>query len=1072
MKKLLIAFVGLVGFSPISAQESPLWMRYPAISPDGTQIAFSYKGDIYSVPAKGGRAVQLTTNPAHDFMPIWSPDSKAIAFASDRNGNFDIFTIDATGGTPKRLTTNSVSELPKTFTPDGKEILFLAQIYDKAASRQFPDGRMRELYAVSVDGGRPRQVLTITTEDPSYDKTGRYIAYHDYKGYEDPWRKHHVSPVTRDIWVFDTQTGKHTQVSTFAGEDRTPFFSEDGKSLYYLSEQFGDFNLVKTDISNPSSVKQLTSFTKNPVRFLTKANDNTFAFGYGGEIYTYREGQKPEKVKVSIITDQTESVNSYNELSNGATEMAVSPNGKEVAIVIRGDVFVTSVDYTTTKRITNTPEQERNVSFSPDGRSLVYAGERNGKWQIFTASLTNSAEPFFATGTNIKEETLVSIPEDAFQPAFSPDGKEVAFLKDRTTLSVINLKSKKIRNVLDGKYNYSYADGDQSYSWSPDSKWFLAKFFEKGGMYNADIALIKADGSQEPVNLTNSGYGDDNPKWILKGQGMIWFNDKEGYRSHGSWGSQDDVYAMFFNQKAFDSFNMTKEEKDVQKEADKLAKKGKKEDANKDSAAKDEPIEIDLNDLESRTERLTINSSNIADAVLTPDGEKLYYLARFEKGFDLWVNDLKENNTKLVMKLDGYSSNLNIDKEGKNLFLVTGNAITKIEIGSGKRSTISYRAPKEINFPAEREYLLDHTIRLVEKKFYDPKLHGVDWKYYHKEYAKFLPFINNNYDYAELLSELLGELNGSHTGGRYSKAPSQGDDQTATLGLLYNDTYNGDGLMVAEVLKKGPFVSSKSKVKPGVVITAIDGVTLKANTDYYPLLNRKANKPTQVTLYDPKAGESWEETVKPISKGKESSLLYDRYVERQEAYVDSISGGKIGYVHIQGMNSASFREAYSRMLGKHRNKEAIIVDTRFNGGGWLHNDLAILLSGKKYAEFAPRGQFVGIEPFTQWTKPSAVLISEGNYSDAHGFPYVYKTLKIGKLIGKPVAGTMTAVWWENLQDKTLTIGVPQVGVRDMNGSYLENQTLQPDIEVSFSPEEVIKGNDPQLERAVQELLKK
>jgi C-terminal processing protease CtpA/Prc len=172
------------------------------------------------------------------------------------------------------------------------------------------------------------------------------------------------------------------------------------------------------------------------------------------------------------------------------------------------------------------------------------------------------------------------------------------------------------------------------------------------------------------------------------------------------------------------------------------------------------------------------------------------------------------------------------------------------------------------------------------------------------------------------------------------------------------------------------------------------------------------------------------------------------------------------------MNSDSFRETYSKTLGKFRNKEALIVDTRFNGGGWLHNDLAILLSGKKYAEFVPRGQYVGGEPFSQWTKPSAVLASEGNYSDAHGFPYTYKTLKIGKLIGKPVAGTMTAVWWENLQDRTLTIGVPQVGMRDMNGNYLENHTLQPDIEVDYTPEDVANGIDPQLERAVKELLKK
>lgn len=1072
MKKLLLALLFMGAMGGANAQDNPLWMRYPAISPDGKTIAFSFKGDIYTVAATGGKATAITTNPAYDFMPVWSNDSKSIAFASDRFGNFDIFLVSSEGGTPKRLTTNSVSELPKCFTPDGKEVLFLAQIMDKQISRQFPDGRMRELYAVSTSGGRPRQVLTTTTEDPSFDKSGKFMAYHDYKGYEDPMRKHHVSPITRDIWVYDTQAKKHTKVTSFGGEDRTPIFGNDGSTLFYLSEQFGDFNLVKTSLSDPSKVEQLTFFKKNPVRFLSKSNDNTFAFGYGGEIYTYKEGGKPEKVSIAILTDQTESTLVNSDLSVGTSEMAVSPNGKEVAIVIRGDVYVTSVEYGTTKRITNTPEQERNVSFSPDGKSLVYAGERNGKWQVFSASIVKKDEPFFATASKVKEETIVSIPEDAFQPAYSPDGNEVAFLKDRTTLCVINLKSKKIREVLSGSYNYSYSDGDQDYSWSPDGKWFLVTFFEKGGWNTNDIGLVKADGSGAITNLTNSGYGDFNAKWMMKGKAMIWYNDKEGYRSHGSWGSQGDVYAMFFTQKAFDEFRMTKEEVDVQKEAEKLAKKGKKDDAKKDSSDKVAPIDINFNDLDSRIARLTINSSFISDAVLTPDGDKLYYLSRFEKGYDLWVNELKENSTKLLLKFDGSAGNLVIDKEGKNLFLAAGNTLNKIEIASNKKSVISYKAPKTIDYPAERKYLLDHTIRLVDKKFYDPKLHNVDWEYYHKEYSRYLPYINNNYDFAELLSELLGELNGSHTGGRYMPFPSASSDQTASLGLIYDWSFDGDGLKVVEVLKKGPFTIEKSKAAPGCVVLAVDGDTIRAGADYFPLLNRKVGKVTTVTLKDGKSGEVWDELIKPISKTEENNLLYDRFVDRQEAYVDSLSNGRIGYVHVRGMNSDSFREVYSKLLGKFRNREAVIVDTRFNGGGWLHNDLAILLSGKRYADFTPRGQHVASEPISQWTKPSVVLASEGNYSDAHGFPYTYKTLKIGKIVGKPIAGTMTAVWWENLQDKSLTIGVPQVGIRDLNGNYLENQTLQPDIEVDFTPEDVTNGVDPQIVRAVNELLKK
>jgi Tol biopolymer transport system component len=363
-------------------------MRYPAISPNGGTIAFSYKGNLYKVPATGGTATVLTINPAYDYMPVWSPDGQTIAFASNRYGNFDVFVMPAGGGEPQRLTFHSNNEYPSAFSPDGKEVIFNAVIQDNYRNVMFPDDMLSELYAVPVAGGGIRQILTTPAESAVYSADGRCIAYHDRKGYEDPWRKHHQSAVTRDIWVYDVSTGKHTKVTRFAGEDRNPLIASDSKSILYLTETWGSFNVASIDITGVGEPKKLSHFEKHPVRFLTKSGNDLLCYQYNGEIYTQRLDGAPQKVGITILADQTETAIKYESISRGATEMAISPDGKEVAFIVRGDVFVTSADYSTTKRITRTPDQERSVSFSPTGRSCYT--HRNA-----TAAGTYTNRPLF-----------------------------------------------------------------------------------------------------------------------------------------------------------------------------------------------------------------------------------------------------------------------------------------------------------------------------------------------------------------------------------------------------------------------------------------------------------------------------------------------------------------------------------------------------------------------------------------------------------------------------------------------------------------------------------------------------
>lgn len=1061
-------------FLLFTAQSQVLWMRYPTLSPAGDKIAFCYQGDIFVVDSKGGEARQITSHSAHDYHPVWSNDGSQIAFSSNRYGNFDVFLVSADGGTPVRLTFHSANDVPQDFSPDGKSVIFQSSRLDAVTSVQFPYGGLPELYSVKTTGGRETQYLTIAADDIQFSEDGQKILFHNRKGYEDPWRKHHTSSVTRDLFVYSVSDKKYTQITNWNGEDRNAVWSGSDQ-FYFLSEKSGSFNIWKGSVSNPYE-KQITNLSTNPVRFLSYSSaTSTLCFGYDGEIYLY-QNDKMEKVNITIHKDDVQNDHKYINVSN-ASEFCVSPNGKEIAFVYRGEIFVTSTEYPTTKQITHTADQERSVSFSPDGNHLLFAGERNESWNIYEISRANKDEKYFFNSNVLIEKTLVNNGEETFEPKYSPDGKEVAFLENRTTLKVINLETQKERVVLPGTYNYSYSDGDQYFTWAPDSKWLLVQFFEFD-RWSSDIGLVNASGKEKPINLTESGYGNGSPKFSMNGEMVYYTTDKYGFRSHGSWGSEEDVEAVFLTKEAYQKFTLSKEDYELWKEEQKEAKKGKTEtsdtktDTKKDTVAKAEPLKIEPDGLDDRRVRLTIHSSGISDFIVDKEGTQLYYMTSFEDNFNIWVTKLKDHETSMLGKTNSSPSKLFLDKEETKIYYNNSGKLMEMEIKTGTSKSISFNAEMLHSASDERTYMFNHAWRQMREKFYVEDLHGVDWELYKKTYAKFLPYINNGFDFAEMLSELLGEINASHTGARYSESPADGD-KTASLGCYYDESYKGKGIKILEIMDKSPLDTESGKIVAGTVIEKIDGNEITEDQNFYPLLNRKSGDKVLLSLYNPQTKERWEETVKPVSLGEESQLAYERWIKHCEETVDKLSDGKLGYVHIRGMNSSSFRELYDKALGKLNKKTALIIDTRFNGGGWLHDDLATFLSGKMYMSFEPRGQKnMGGEPISKWQKPSCVLMSEGNYSDAHLFPYTYKSLGIGKLIGMPVPGTGTAVWWERMIDGKTVFGIPQIGMRSvLEGFLVENHDLEPDIKVNNEYGHFISGDDQQLKAAVEELLK-
>jgi tricorn protease len=1035
------------------------WMQQAEISPDGRWIAFEYQGNVFKVSSAGGKALQLTKGSFYSGYPVWSHNGKSIAFASDKHGNFDVYVMSDLGANILRLTYNSSRDIPYDFSTDDQQVIFGTDRHDVYTSVRFPiDNLYNKLYQVQVSGGKSIMICSAGMDFAHLNENGTRIIFQDKKGSENIYRQHHTSSITRDIWTYELKTKKYQQLSSFKGDDLEPVWGRDN-DFYYLSERSGTLNLYKGDFSDTANVKQLTKFTNNPVRNLSRANNGRFVFTWNGDLYTFAEGGHPEKITVNITGPPVTQQLSQFPVAGNITEMTVSNDGKQVAYICRGDVFVSSSDGLINRQITRTPYQERMVSFSPDGRKLLCSVEHDNSWDIEQMVLNKPEDQYFYAASDISTNNIIATDQDEFQGVYSPDGQKIAYIENRDVLKCFDLKSNTSRTLIPEGVNYSSEDGDQYFTWSPDSHYVLAQSTEGGGGFENEVVLIKDDGSGKRINLTKSGFIDEKPMWGMNGTMMYWSSDKLAEHSFTIGGPQRDVFGMFFDHAAWDQFQLAQQDSNYQ---------AKTEQNNQSSAG----LMNHAGDFPSQ--RLTTVSTDMTGAVLSPDGKELYYLSKYDENYDLWKIKLGTHENVPMSRLNLLDAKLQMTGDGKYIFLLSKGNIIKVSTRDGRVSPLKINTILKYNAEAEREYLFRHTWQIVRKRFMFADYNGVDWDRYYNDYKTFVPYINNNYDFVTLLNELLGELNTSHTKAGFTPEYTD-EDKTAALGLLYDETWNHAGLLVKEVISGGPFDLANTKMRPDMIITKIDGTPITKEIDWAALLNKKAGKIVTISFQSNTGGASFTENVLAIKPEMETNtLLYQRWIKQMEHLTDSLSGDRVGYVHLRAMTDEGFRPVYEKALGKYKNTDALIVDTRYNRGGSLHEQVADFLSGKIYLTERRQGRITnGGEPLSRWDKPSCILMSEDNYSDGFLTPYTYRREGIGKLIGMPVAGTGTASLYE------IEIN-PQFGLQIATGATYgdgqknptENHQLYPDIEVADKYNAILNGKDEQLEMAVNEMLKK
>jgi tricorn protease len=1027
------------------AQEPIRFARSPDISPDGKLVAFSYLGDIWTVETIGGIARPVTMHEAHDTAPVFSPDGKMLAFSSNRHGSYDVFVVPTQGGKPRRLTFDSAADIVSGWSPDGKTILFTS-----TRSTGFPPDP--ELYTVPVEGGQVHRVSVASGKDGTYSPKGDQIAY--VRGQGLWYRKGYRGSSNDDIWVCNADGTNNRQLTNFDGQDTSPMWSPDGQFLYYVSEHStpGAANVYRKSLAG-GSPQLVTVHKEDGVRRARiSRNGEWIVYECGADLYvaSTHEGYPPRKLAIEVNADEKTNSEATRTFTRGATEYALAKDEKHIAFAVHGELFMMPMGSGgKVTRLTDNPADDHGLAWAPDASRVVFISDRDGHMNIYALEPDDPEHAKFVEARQFKTKQLTHSSDAKIGVSYSPDGKRVTFLSAGKLWSM-NPDGTDLKEVVKDVQVIDY-------EWSPDSKWLC--YARMDGSFASELYIIPATGATaaDPArNVTRYATSNVGVTWSNNGKYLAFLSDRR--RSQG-------LHVL-----------------SLQK-----------------PAAPNAPVssEIDWDDIHLRT-KLATPGLLVEEGAISPDGSKVAFRAvirSVDGGVtdDLWV--ASSNGEQLSRLTNGNTQPQQIqwsrhfpntvyfrDGQGQIRMLNLAGGMDLASLlsgkapggpGAGSGTLVPFRVKLTVRQDEEFGEMFEQSWRALSENFYDAKFHGLDWEAVRAKYRPLVKHCVLKEDLYALISLMMGELNASHLG--ISGLGSTPDEVTPDLGLIFDETYHGPGLKVAEVLKRGPADRRGINIKAGQIVLSIDGTEITEKTNLSQLLNGKGGETLALQVLtnpaadpkDPKARQRVE--IQASDRRPIHELMYERWVEHNAARVNELSKGKFGYIHIPTMDEAGLDQFVRSLYSENYDKEAIVLDVRFNGGGFTHDQVLNYLGAKEHTIFRQRDGGEGLvlrSTDRKWTKPLVLLINNRSFSDAEIFPSAFRTLGLGKLVGVPTGGQVIGTVSVRLIDGSV-FRVPRTGVYTSQGVNMENKGVVPDVQVDQLPDQLAQGLDPQLDKAVE-----
>ena len=1070
MKFLSILLLGMVTYSVFS---QPLILQ-PQISPNGKQLAFTYQGDIWTVHSSGGRADRLTIHEGYESMPAWSINGELIAFSSDRFGNSDVFIMPATGGTPKRLTYHSASDSVIGFSVNNEVIFNSRRLYAQVE-------REPEILTVSTSGEQTEsRFMDALGFDATVSPDGTKVAF--VRGTARTSREAYTGPANRNIWIYTIKDNSYKQLTDHAGADFMPKWINND-TLYFISPRSGKYNVHQIKLNGRN--KQITSETQFGVNsFSTTANGDIIVYQSGNKVVNYDVVQATANpLNIDVKSDFRFDPIVAKKVNDKIDEYAVSPDTKLSAYVLRGDIYITRNDKDDNRsvRLTQGASRDQNVIWVNDN-ALLFVSDRVGNNDLFMLTSDDPKQANLFKSLKHKIIQVSSSTEDESSPIPSPNGEHIAYLQGRGKLITADINQQgELSNskiLLDGWATPS------SVAWSPDSLWLAYSLLDLN--FNSDIYIHAADKSQSPVNVSMHPKGDINPVWSPDGT-------KLGFSSMRNNGDYDIWFAWLTER----DWQRSKEQwkRNEQNDDDKDNKK--KDNKDKDDESEDKPeqvlVKIDLDNIYKRLQQVTRFSGNETELVFNKKGDNIYYTIGgsgrqdFKLERNLYKIKWDGEDKKTVLKDDVEPKDLILSNNGKYVFSLTKDGkLVRITTKDDKSENLKVSSNTLIDNLGEREQIFDDAWRALDAGFYDPQFHGNDWDALREKYKPLALNASTKEDFQYIFNLMLGQLNASHMG--LSKGENPKQTQTQRTGLLgLEGVHNSSGFEITSVLAGSPADREESKLKVGEMIMQINQQPV-TKQNLYSLLTYQVDMPVLLSIKSP--GKSQKNKPHEVVIWPTASLrteLYDDWVAERRRLTKEYSKGRLGYLHIRGMNWSSFERFESELMAAGYGKEGIVIDVRYNGGGWTTDYLMAVLNVKQHSYTVPRGaaknlakdhpKFKHTYPFSErlplsaWTKPSIAISNENSYSNAEIFSHAYKALKLGKLVGRPTFGAVISTGSYSLVDGS-RVRMPFRGwwVKE-SGENMDFVPAKPDIEVFNPPAYKANKVDPQLKRAVAELLK-